>query len=330
MSFRACTEYATESFEECTRWGEESRQECTDWAQRCDSWGLFSGLCLFFSTVCMAWRTIVSAVCLLWTTVTTTVCIAWETLSILLTPLTWVLDVIFGIPILGRLLNMLQNLGHALLGLVAGLPDRILSPFGVQPLKKLRLCIIILRDENGVPVATEADLLPEVVRAQTLWRQLANIEIINEGIVIDDTPAPTANLDPTCNGFQWLEDFWLPGQFFEMTISRLFPTGGLSRLTGIGKPIYAFRVRSLDQGTPFAGVTTGCCLWGPQMDYITWIGSPLDCDTLAHEIGHKLGLWSHWPNTANLMHATSCGGLSMILNWWQVSAARGSEHVSYI
>jgi len=64
-----------------------TEQRCDRWEQeqsrRCDSWGIFSFVCVLWTIVttwvCRAWSVVVSTVCDLWVTVTSAVCDLWVT-----------------------------------------------------------------------------------------------------------------------------------------------------------------------------------------------------------------------------------------------------------
>jgi hypothetical protein len=316
MSIKVCVDWAEDSFDQCTRWEDHGHSSCDDWDSHCCTWWPCSWGCKLITWICVAWVWISNVVCVAWTMITTLVCVAWEVISVILTPLTWLIEIILSIPIIGRLIDEIINIVTTIFWRLVGLFDAILTAVGIRPLKKLRLCFIILRDEKGNPVTTAAALQPTIAAAQQIYRNAANIDLLVDGIHTVDGPSPTYALDVSCNEGAWGEDLWLTGAYFDATSAWHCATGGLGRLTGYANPIIVFCVRSIP------GSTAGCAL-GPLTDYLTIEGADPVC--LAHETAHKVGLW-HCCASTNLANAI-CGGTQ--LDWWQVTIARDSEFVTY-
>lgn len=318
MSLRTCVEWATESFSECNEWEDQGSNACDDWDDQCCTWWPCSWACEVVTWVCVAWVWVTNLVCIGWTLITTTTCIAWEIVSVIMTPIAWITEWILAIPIIGRILDEIRDAITSLLQRLLKLPDLLLGLIGVRPLKRVRLCVIILRDEAGIPTATPASIQPAIDEAVAILRAQSNIAVIVEGVVTVDGPSPTDALDVGCNLQAWGEDLWLAGSYFQAMGALHFPTGAFGRLTGNANPIMAFCVRTIDGGGPG---TIGCALW--PNDYLTIEGGSPQC--LAHEMGHKMGL-THCCAGTNLANGV-CGGTQ--LAWWQTLIVRNSEYCTY-
>lgn len=314
---KACVQWANESYDQCTEYADQGYNSCADWDSRCCTWWPCSWACKLITWVCVAWTWVSNVVCVAWTTITTLVCVLWEVVQIILVPIGLLIELILAIPIIGRLIDQILNIVTEIIWRLAGLVDAILSAVGFTPLKKMRVCIIILRDENGRPVTTEAALQADITAAQTIFRDEANIEMVVEDVHITDGSAPDHALDVGCNGDAWLQDLWLPGSYFQLTAEWHCTKGSISRILGLGNQIVVFCIRQIP------GNTAGCAL-GPLTDYLTVEGADPIC--LAHEVGHKLGLWHCCP-ADNLANGT-CGGTQ--LDWWQRAIVRNSKFVTYI
>ena len=197
-----------------------------------------------------------------------------------------------------------------------GIVDAILDALGLKLLKKMRVCVIILRDERGVALATEADLQPAIDSAKQIYLAAANVKLTVERIHTLDDPAPGHALDVRCGADAWGEDLWITGAYFDFQSSLHCITGAVSRIVGYGGQISVFVLRDIP------GTTAGCSL-GPLSDYVTIEGARGIC--FAHELAHACGLWHHGPTT-NLANNT-CGGTD--LKWWQRVIVRNSRHVTY-
>lgn len=201
---------------------------------------------------------------------------------------------------------------------VVGVPDMILTFAGSRRRKKLRLRVCILRDEEGNPVATPADVEPALAEARRVLA-LYGIEVLpaEEPLVrtLED-PAPRQALDSACAEGSWQADFGPGGAFFRRHAAR----NTVGAITGSGAPITAFLVRDV------LG-RAGCSL-GPLVDYVTVDMGALKGRTLrvlAHELGHACGL-PHADDDENLMLPKRMGER---LASWQVTLLRGSRHVTY-
>jgi hypothetical protein len=230
----------------------------------------------------------------------------------------FVVGLILAIPIIGRLIREIWDIIIEILNRIAGIPDLILCIFGVNWTKKLRICIIILRDEKNTPTATPESLEAEIIKAQEIYKQAANIQLIVEGIHTVDNATPSRNLDVGCGVNGWLEDLWLVGSYFEWLANTKCFDSIAQRLTGWAAPVVVFAVRSV------TGTTAGCSL-GPFSDYVTIEGPNPIC--LAHEIGHACSLPHYNSNKENLMNPT-CGGSK--LKKWQRCIVRNSRHVTFL
>lgn len=314
---RVCTEWASESYQECSATADQGYNECSNWDSNCCTWWPCSWGCKLLTWFCVAWTWVSNIVCVAWTTILVVTCVAWQVIAIILTPFAFVLELLLSIPVLGRILDEILNLVQEIFWRAAGLLDALAGLIGIRPLKKLHYCIVILKDENGNDMSDEATLQPFIDEARRVYRDEANIHLILDGIHRVSGPSPTYALDVGCNATAWGEDLWLAGMYFNAAAAWHCPLGNTSRITGLRQQIVVFCVRQIP------GTTAGCAL-GPLNDYLTIEGRTPLC--LAHEMGHKTGLWHCCPGT-NLANGT-CGGTQ--LDWWQVLIVRDSKYVSYI
>ena len=207
------------------------------------------------------------------------------------------------------------------------LPDVAGHAMGLVPAKKLRLRVVILRDEAGTPLVDPAAVEAAVEAAQATFEREVRTKIIPSGdqwIETLDTPAPAEALDVHCDFEAWKEGLKEAGNYFERYLHR----NAAGNLTGYAAPITVFIVRAVSG-------KAGCSL-GPLADYVTVAAhglQPWGCDhegraiprTLTHEVGHACGLW-HVRDTSNLMHPRGPG---LNLRAWQKLILRNSRHVTY-
>ena len=203
---------------------------------------------------------------------------------------------------------------------VIGLPDLLASLAGLRPSKRLRLQVILLRDEEGEPVAPLAEVEAALAETARVLELAARTRLVPTGdslVVTADGPAPAAARDAPCTSQGlWRTDLGPAGGFFRGLRIR----GGL-RFIGRGAPLTVFVVRDV------VG-KCGCSL-GPLGDYVTVDAEGLGGRTrriLAHELGHSCGL-RHKPDERNLMRPKGPGEE---LTAWQTAVFRSSRHVTYL
>jgi Matrixin len=212
--------------------------------------------------------------------------------------------------------NALREAGNR----VVGLPELVGTLAGARRTKRLRVAVAILRDENGVPVATEAQVRSALDEARRVLRTSAAIELIPARDTLVSTledRAPPAALDAACAQGSWQADFRQGGGFFRDHAVR---DGPAALVTGSGAPITVFVVRNV--------VGRAGCSLGPLTDYVTIDGGALEerlLRVLAHELGHACGL-PHSGEEDNLMYARVPGER---LASWQAAIFRSSRHVTY-
>ncbi len=241
---------------------------------------------------------------------------------------------------LDTIINTIGEIG----GRLIGLPGFIFDLFVPWPRKKLRLRILILKDENGDPLSDTRDLVVESRAAydlaRTILRREANVKLISYGnlprVEVLDVNPPTAALEPRCRGpfiDTWGAANWFYVQWKQYSVSIL--------LLGNGAPISAFIVREIEEGK-----NVGCSP-GAFADHLVVSLAGLsfesndDVDvtrvtstTLAHEIGHSCGLnymgfQEHSDKKNNLMFATQ-KERGTNLNRLQIAGLRNSRFVTYL
>ena len=208
--------------------------------------------------------------------------------------------------------NVLREAGNR----VVGIPEVAGSLAGRRRPKKLRIRVVILRDEQGNPVATAEDVEPGLVEARRVLREILAIDLLPAAEPLVRTlevPAPPSALDSPCAEGSWRADFGDGGAFFRRHVER-------GTATGSGGPITVFVVRDV------LG-KAGCSL-GPLVDHVTIDKTALEgkrLRVLAHELGHACGL-PHSSAAENLMLPKRMGDR---LQPWQIAVFRSSRHVTY-
>jgi hypothetical protein len=253
--------------------------------------------------------------------------------------LAFLVELIFTIPILGRILKWIWNFILTVVWSIVGLGDLFLALIGILPEKKLRICVIILRDEMGRLIDTRANLIPQVQNAIDIFRREANVRIIpsapfqyDSGFVGSERATeawihtdrrgrnePTV-LDVACGPAAAGEDLLAAGGQFELKASTICFYSNARRVVGYGAPVIVFIVRSVG-GTDESG-----CSLGPLTDYVTVeANGSSDSNVLGHELGHACNLW-HINDRNNLMNPDRAADR---LERWQVAILRNSRHVTY-
>lgn len=213
-------------------------------------------------------------------------------------------EVLFLLPLLGAALRWGWGLLTHVLWLLVSVPDALLWSVGVRPPKRLRVQIVILRDEQGIPVASPAYARSLFALAAEVYRRDANVRLVAQApyvgpaadatgdlacVRLDPRPSPRRVLDLPCNARGALTDWLLAGSTLQRKTSTLCFDGAWRRLLGYGAPVVCYVVRSLPGRPP----ALGCALW--ITGYATIKGDtqqpPRHPRTLAHELGHACNLW---------------------------------------
>ncbi len=374
-----CIEWGEERHQECERTEDQGYNECAREEDRgyadCCTWWPCNWLCdawvWISNVVCVSWTWMSNVVCVSWTWISTAACVAWDfvvtIVSAILTTiesiLGWILsgvaaiiELILSIPGLGTVLRWLLNLVTFLVVSMVAVGDLILGAVGIRPEKTLRICPVILRDENGEQTAEVEGVVAVLQLAADVFKRDANIRLIPsrpfnystgfEGapqvdeswIHIDSRSSPTEVLDA---GDSVANEFGIVGSILQMKMTSLCFYGAWRRITGFGAPITVFFIRNTLPNS------SGRSLW--ITDYVFVNGNTTEiftsglqrnARTAAHEIAHSCSLWHECIDNdpTNLMGVSgSCdpvGTLAAdtdnpILYDWQALLMRGSKHVSY-
>lgn len=370
---QSCAQYADQGYNACSQYQDQGYNSCADWDSNCCtwwpcSWGckLITWVCVGWywvsNVVCVAWHWVANVVCVLWTMVTTLVCVVWDVVVTvvsavltvveavagwMLSALAFLLELIFAIPYVGRVLQWLWNVVVLnLVWLIPNLIDAGLYLIGIRPQKKLRICTIILRDERGNPVAQVADVVDMINDAIDVFREECNVQIVNSaplqfssGLSFDAVRADASwvqiapgrsaadRLDSSCDEVAFGEDLTNVGSAHQFDGATKCFFGNWRSVVGLGTPVTVLVVRSITRPRVFSG----CCIW--VSNYLTLSGAFIPSGrpnfTLAHELGHACNLW-HLVDPPNLMDVTSTGPAGSLLRFWQEVLVRASRHVSYL
>lgn len=212
-----------------------------------------------------------------------------------------------------QLFNILKEIFNRIIKL----PELILTLMGVRFNKKLRLRIVVLRDERGLPLIRNEDVLPAFEEARRILARTAGVVVEPAGWQVVTAPhaAPRAALDVHCTDGAWQDDLREAGAFYR----NLMATTAAGTLIGYGSPVTVFVVRSIS-------THNGCSL-GVAADYVTVEAKTLKNTRrlLLHEVAHACGLW-HSRHPENLMVPKGPGEE---LAGWQAAILRTSRHVTY-
>jgi len=201
------------------------------------------------------------------------------------------------------------------------LPELALTLAGFRFGKKMKLRIVVLRDERGLPLISDDEARPAFEEARRIFARMAGVDVqpAEWRVVTAPHAAPKAALDVHCTDGAargaWRDDVGLAGAFFRDLMAKT--TAGT--LTGYGAPVTVFVVRSIS-------THNGCSL-GVAADYVTIEAGAVKSTRrlLAHEVGHACGLW-HTSRPNNLMIPKGPGEE---LTRWQAAVLRSSRHVTY-
>jgi hypothetical protein len=210
------------------------------------------------------------------------------------------------------------NLVKEMLNRLIKLPELLLALMGFRFNKKLRLRVVVLRDERGLPLAGDAEVRPAYDEAQRILARMAGVTVEPAGWRVVTAPhaAPRSALDVRCTDGAWRDDLGEAGAFFR----SLMATTTTGTAIGYGAPLTVFVVRSM--------TTHNGCSLGAAADYATIEAKTLKSTRrlLAHEVAHACGLW-HSKRPNNLMLPQGPGEE---LSNWQAAILRTSRHVTFL
>lgn len=251
--------------------------------------------------------------------------IVCEGVTLVLDAAAWLSHVVLSIPGVGGILRSVLNWSTELFWRAVGLIDFAGSLLGIRLRKRIYVGVLIPR-ANGVPVATEAQILPQIQQADALFRALANVEVVYTGACTARLNAPEQALNIQCDFAGFFSDWWIGGSYLEFASANCKFDDGWRRLVGHGGQILVIPVQNVQPDDP-ASVTVGCSFVSSQNFVV--VEPTVDPFTAAHEIGHACWLW-HTGDPLNLMYKSTLTTPTPTLTSWQVSLLRGSKHCVYI
>jgi hypothetical protein len=235
-------------------------------------------------------------------------------------------------PILGAFIRWMRGAFVYGISQAVGLFDTFAGLIGIRPIKTLTIHVIVLMNDDGTLLAQAATIDPCLRNTERIYRQRAEIRIDSSvHNVLNPSPSNARYVDSDTGFFG--EDATGAGQYFQQMMTE-FVGEGFSRATGLFAPVIAFIVEGV------GGPTTTGCSGGPFADYVVvepGVVNGTD-NTLAHEIGHALGLLhdnilfgESKGDTTNLMFWSNPGGTQRgdNLSPFQRGIIRASPHVSY-
>ncbi|MCL4871414.1 MAG: hypothetical protein KJ063_20840 [Anaerolineae bacterium] len=210
--------------------------------------------------------------------------------------------------------NILKETVHRLFGL----PDILGFSVGYRPMKKIRIRVVILRDEEGTPLAEPHEVDHSWQVMAEIFRREAQVEVVplEPSVIILPDPAPPEALDVHCTDGAWQEDSDIAGQYFR----RYTAHTRWSKWTGYASPVTVFVVRTVSN--------IGGCSLGPLTEYVTLKSHMFRVKNprvMAHEVGHACFL-THTEDPERLMFPKGPGERITKL---EAIIMRNSRHVTY-
>jgi len=240
-----------------------------------------------------------------------------------------VVNTLLNIPILGAFIRWVRGALIYAISQVGGLADTAAGLIGIRPMKKLSLHVIVLMKDDGTLLKAAAEIDPCLRNTERIYRERAEIRIESSVHNVSEPSPSNALYVDSDTGF-FGEDATAAGMYFQQMMTELVGEG-FSRATGLWAPIVAFIVEGVGDAN-----TTGCS-GGPFADYLVVEPKVVDGtdNTLAHEIGHALGLLHD-----NILFGQSKGDTTNLMFWatprgdnlspFQRGLVRASPHVSYL
>ena len=187
----------------------------------------------------------------------------------------------------------------------------------------LRVEVLILSNEHGMPVTTADRLEASLALADRTFTEHAGIRVRCAGIRTIAQPAPTSALDPHADRGLLVDEIVGRTAFYRRHLASR------PRLAVVGDPVTVIVVRSI------AGRATGCSL-GMTTDWVVVEAGLFDPASrpgydetvLTHELGHALNL-PHHRDPANLMCGISSppdGIRGTSLLRWQTAVLQANRH----
>lgn len=210
--------------------------------------------------------------------------------------------------------NIIKEVFNRLIGVF----DFVLCLIGIMPVKRLRLRIIVLRDERGIPVLAEHEAMRTFQDTSRILGRGARVEIVPAEwkVVTAPAAAPREALNVRCMDGAWSDDLGVAGSFYRSLQAQNFS----GRLFGYAAPLTVFVVRSISD-------RDGCSL-GALTDHVTVQADATKRSRAlaAHELAHACGLF-HTSDKANIMYPKNPGEQ---MSRWQAAIFRNSRHVTYL
>jgi hypothetical protein len=238
------------------------------------------------STICNLVTTLVTALQTVWNWVCNTI------IQTIITILTYIVSfLIYVVHIICIIINI-----------IIGIPALLLCLLGLNPPKRLRVCIKVLTDENGHSAVTDDAIKKNIARMMSSYRQ-CHIEVIILGI---ERIVKPEYLSTTGSSFWGLFSAW-----------HLWFT---QRACWCCNQLTVFVVDDIIGAGGFT-------FWGDN-----WCRVDHDCNTddtiFAHEVGHLLNLW-HVSDPNNVMFATFSATAHNFTSF-QCCLAKRSPFVTYV
>jgi hypothetical protein len=288
-------------------------QDCDWWCLCCNKW-----LCWLVWVVV---KVVTWVVVTVGKWVTRVVC---EIVDFVLDVAAFIVGLILSIPVLGGIIRTILNWLTEIVWRLVGLIDFVGSLIGIRPEKRMYVGVVILR-RDGVPLLTEADVLPWINKATDLYKKLCNVKIVYSGGCTSGVDAPSGALEVSCDAGGFFSDWWIGGAHIEFVTNLCKFSDGWRRVVGYGAQIVVVVIANVDPDSATSD-TVGCSFTSTHNYVVVEPGA--GPSVAAHEMGHACWL-SHVTDDSNNLMWPSNLVADPTLTDWQVSLIRWSKHCVY-
>lgn len=288
-------------------------QDCDWWCACCNKW--------------FCWLVWVLVKIVRWVLVTVgkwVVRVVCEVISFVLDIAAFVVNLVLSIPGLGGIIRTILNWVTEVIWRVVGLIDLGLGAIGIRPEKRIYVGVII-PSRNGKPIATEADILPQINKAKQLYKDLCNVKIVYAGACSPGLDAPDGALNVGCDTGGFFSDWGLGGSYIEFVSSTCAFSDGWRRVVGYGAEIIVFVVANVTPDTRTSS-TVGCSFTSTH-NYVV-VEANAGASVAAHEMGHACWLAHVDDDSGNLMWPSNIAANPTLTNG-QILLIRWSKHCVY-